>query len=144
MDYGILGLEIVKPAYAGMSNQQIADALNAMIVSVPMKIQMAAIKKYLFLNDLLLPVQAAALKGEMSAVTVMAALTAFDTLDTDEDAVRAKVTAVLAALVTDNILKQADQDAILGLAVANKPWTVFTLNVPLVTDYDVSLGKANQ
>jgi len=34
MDLGVLATEIAKPEYAGMTDQQIADAVNAKTVSV--------------------------------------------------------------------------------------------------------------
>lgn len=141
MNYAALKTELAKSNYTALSNADAAAAVNAATQTTYVDIQTADIKKYLFMNDLLLPLQAVVGSNSNAAIT-MAALTSFDLLETSEDAVRAKVDSIMRALVTDSLIKQADHDAIMAMATTQEPlWQSLNLG-SAVTDYDVGVARA--
>jgi hypothetical protein len=112
MNYDILKLELQDAAYATMTDEEAAQALNALVVDAKQSISSHDIRKYLMLVDKLLPIESSALE---SATAATRALEIFPAFDMTESAVEAKLTAVLDALITDSLIDAADKAAILSL-----------------------------
>lgn len=127
MNIDALRDEIIKPAYSGLTDQQVADAVNAKAVAVRRPVPTWAVRQ-------------AAIEGGFWAAIVEARDSSVDavrrlavnvlawiddqsgtvqTVDMD----RPSVIAMRAALVSAGICTQAQADALNALADATIPWT---------------------
>ena len=127
MNIDALRDEIIKPAYSGLTDQQVADAVNAKAVAVRRPVPTWAVRQ-------------AAIEGGFWAAIVEARDSSVDavrrlavnvlawiddqsgtvqTVDMD----RPSVVAMRAALVSAGICTQAQADALNALADATIPWT---------------------
>ncbi|MGB8274057.1 MAG: hypothetical protein WCF16_02175 [Alphaproteobacteria bacterium] len=98
-----------------MTDAELAANLKAPSRSVPRNVATADVKKYLFLNDLYLPLRAGAQAGAQSAIFATAALDTFQSFEMTDPAVAAKVAGILDLLAADSILTADHKAAILDL-----------------------------
>jgi hypothetical protein len=116
VDYGGLKTEIAKPAYSGMSDDQIVAQLNAPIAGPGVGTPISAILAYLRQNNLWLSIKANA----ASTAPNVGALAAVD-LFNDPHTASINLTspaaqALLADLVTGGLLTQAQANALTALS----------------------------
>ena len=116
--------ELRKPEYAGLTDQQAADAVNAKTVQQSAPVAAQQIRLTLASRGKLAAIKrigdntAAPEPPYDACATLMALLDAGDTIDLQN----AAVSAASAILIQHNLLTQADADAIAALAVKTVPW----------------------
>lgn len=143
MDYAALKSEIALPAYAGMTDDQIAATLNAKTVAGPdRQVPIIVLTKYLREAGAWLPIRAAAVagtsQGAIAAVDYNSDLRAA-TIDMDAPI----VAAMLADLVGHGLLTQAQSDAMVALKATTIPY-LSTLGWSVnVTAADVAAAREN-
>lgn len=98
--------------FTGMSNDAVAEALNAPTIPAKQSIQTAAIKKYLLLTDRWLDVKQST---EMAAKVSVDALELFDSFTMDDAAVEAKISQMMEGLVDASLITASDKTAILAM-----------------------------
>ena len=127
MSLNSLSAEIALPAYAGMSDQQIADAVNAKRVSVRRPVPTYLVRRKacegLYWSDLLDACESSEvmLKRLSRAMMIWVNDTSgtVQTIDMDLPA----VVSVMAGLVSFGVITQPQADALSALADASIPWT---------------------
>jgi hypothetical protein len=116
--------ELKQPQYAGLTDQQAADAVNAKTVQQSAPVPAQQIRLTLASRGKLAAIKrigdntAAPEPPYDACATLMALLEADDTIDIQN----AAVSAASAILIQHNLLTQADADAIAALAVKTVPW----------------------
>ena len=128
MDYAALKAEIELPAYAGMSDDDIAAALNAATVPVETSVSTKAIRRYMMLTGAWAKIALVSegvnlgagtptIPHRVAAITALAAVGpgAFDDFDLQDSNVRAPMAAMLHALVEIGAISQSDKNAVLDL-----------------------------
>jgi hypothetical protein len=116
--------ELRKPEYAGLTDQQAADAVNAKTVQQSAPVPAQQIRLTLASRGKLAAIKrigdntAAPEPPYDACATLMALLDAGDTIDLQN----AAVSAASEILIQHNLLTQADADAIAALAVKTVPW----------------------
>ncbi|MFO0201718.1 MAG: hypothetical protein ACK528_01160 [Alphaproteobacteria bacterium] len=116
--------ELRKPEYAGLTDQQAADAVNAKTVQQSAPVAAQQIRLTLASRGKLAAIKrigdntAAPEPPYDACATLMALLDAGDTIDLQN----AAVSAASAILIQHNLLTQADADAVAALAVKTVPW----------------------
>ena len=116
--------ELKQPQYAGLTDQQAADAVNAKTVQQSAPVAAQQIRLTLASRGKLAAIKrigdntAAPEPPYDACATLMALLEAGDTIDIQN----AAVSAASAILIQHNLLTQADADAIAALAVKTVPW----------------------
>ena len=113
MNYQILKTEIALPDYIGMTDQEIADSLNAATVSTFKKVEYSDVASYLMLVEKYLPIAESTLN---SAKSFMLAMNTFETFNLNKPGVETAVVNLLDALIVDSLLTTSDKAAILSLA----------------------------
>ena len=118
MNYQILKTEIALPTYSGMTDQEIADSLNAATVSTFKKVDYADVASYLMLVEKYLPIKKSSegLTPKDSAESFMLAMRTFQSFDLKKPGVETAVVNLLDALIVDALLTTSDKAAILSLA----------------------------
>lgn len=138
-----LKAEIALPAYAGMDEVAIADALNARNLTGPRETLSRDIIRALFLRGKWSAAKVKASQGDMAATTLVDALSLFNSFDMTNATYRAAIQSALDANVTTGTLTQGDVDAIMALGTqpisrAEQLWG----NDTVVTSGDVSRARA--
>jgi len=87
--------------YSAMTDEQVANSLNAKVIASKRPIPVHDIQQYLMLVDLLLPIEA----GSSDACQVATrALALFDQFDISNPMIEAKLTNILDGLVADTLI----------------------------------------
>lgn len=129
----ILFDELSKQPYAGLSDQQAADAVNAKTVVVQQAVEIAKLKEYAIINSIWPKLKA----GVASTNTQVAAL-CISVLDWVEDPRLStlnvnlpQVQVMLSALVSATILTQQQMDEVIAMGSKTVSWTS-TVGLPEV------------
>lgn len=141
MDYAALHAELAKPAYAGLSDDEIAAAVNAATVTVMRPVQSADARRYLMLVGKW-PAVAALARGliagsdaeKLAAVALVEGLAMIDSFDVSVPEYAAAVEAQLAACVAAGLIDDADKAAIIGLKDVVVPLFAETVTVDHIAD----------
>lgn len=152
MDLGVLATEIAKPEYAGMTDQQIADAVNAKTVSVRQLVPTWLVKQHGIENgyyakikiascDTTIPVQVRGL-----CISVLAWIDdqagKIQSLDMD----LASTHAMVAGLIASGILTQAQATSLDQLADHDVRWVdengIGNVGIGLVINARKQIGAA--
>lgn len=119
MDYQTLKTEISLPAYSGMTDQEIADSLNAATISTFKKVEYSDVASYLRVVGKWLAIHESALESARSFKLDMQTFNSFDlskprilTFPT----VQETVNTALDALITDSLIDATDKAVILSMA----------------------------
>ncbi len=100
--------------YAGMTNLQVAQAINTESRIEYMDVEVAVLERYLAAEGALLPIRDAAASGHVVAREFVALI---DSINVDAFDVRhPRAMAGLDRLVTDGLLSQTQRDAIVALS----------------------------
>lgn len=140
----VLAAEVADTAYDGMSEQQIADVLNASDRDGP--IPAADIRRYLRAVGALPDIEVIARFGHedagkvRAAVAILGALQDFDSFDLSIAAYAAAVDRDLDACIAAGLLSSDHKAALLGLA-ANRQTRAGQLGLGLVTVGDVEAAE---
>lgn len=134
-----LSEEIAKPAYAGMTDEQAAAAINAATVPVPTPIDPLAVKRYLMVVGKWMLISALARglvagtdEQKLVAVALTEALDNMPSFDFTVPAYKAACQANLAACVAVGLMDQAHRDAIEAMQTSNWPlWRGFGYHGPV-------------
>lgn len=129
MDYAALKAEIAKPAYAGLDDAALADAINVKTVVVKRPVASADARRYLMLTGkwpriagiargLISPADEAQALG---AVALVEGLSMIDSFDLEVPAYRAAVQAQLGACEATGLIDANDVAGILDFANVIQP-----------------------
>lgn len=108
----ILTTELQLAKYSGMTAQQAFNDLTNKNIVAKQRIDTRDIQKYLALKDKLLVVETSTTTAAKKAVRMMEL---FDCFSMDESNVETALTAVLDALIVDNLIDATDKAAILAM-----------------------------
>lgn len=134
-----LALEVAKPEYAGLSNSEIAAAVNAKTVSVAKLVDIGDAVTALRETGAWFAIKAAAgsnpaafaavdLVGDLRAQTINMA--------------NPMVQQMGAALVASNLLTQEQWDGVVALGTVQQAWTQSTMGLASISEHDVAAVRA--
>ncbi len=98
MDYSVLKTEIDLPAYSGMTDQQIMNALNDKTIAAYIDVDPLDIEAYLMLYDLWIPIKEGT---SLASKKTVEAFRLFKPLSFSDPVKRVKIIQILDGLVTD-------------------------------------------
>lgn len=125
MNYSAIKAELALPSYAGMTDQQAADALNAQNIAIKVDVPSSVVRGTLYATGAWRKIVSLSLDGKSGDAVHDAALVAAkqliefcatdDPFGTSAPAILSEVTTDLAALVTATTITPDDQTAVLAL-----------------------------
>lgn len=119
-------LEKIGEDHAGQSATEIAEALNAKSIAVSVPAKVTDIKKYLVLAGKYLQLGSS---DNVSARVAVEVLNTFQILNVQETPVLNKLTEILDALVSANLLSDADKSAIIEMGQEMQSWSQINLGI---------------
>lgn len=133
-----LAVEVAKPEYDGLSNAQIAAAVNAKTVATAKLVDIGDAVTVLRENGGWYSIKAAA----GSNMAAMAAVDIVDDLRAQTINIENPMVQQMGGgLVATNVLTQAQWDAVVALGTVQKAWTESTMGLPFVSEHDVAAVK---
>lgn len=129
----VLSDELSKPQYAGLSDQQAADAVNAKTVTVSQLVPIWQVKEHAILNGYWPLVKA----GQLDANATKAGLcvSVIDWIDDPKmqsiDVSKAEVLGMIGGLVSFSLMTQSQADALIAMGSKTVSWTS-TVGLPEV------------
>ncbi|MBX3629305.1 MAG: hypothetical protein KF908_05200 [Nitrosomonas sp.] len=119
-------LEKIAADHAGQNAIEIAEALNAKSIAIAVPAKVSDIKKYLVLAGKYLQLGSS---DNVSARVAVEVLNTFQVLNVQEIPVLNKLTEILDALVSADLLSDADKSAIIGIGQEMRSWSQINLGL---------------
>lgn len=121
----VLSDELSKPAYAGLSDQAAADAINQKAVAVSQNVAIATLKEYAIVQGIWPKLKAGltSTNAQVQALCLSVVDWVEDPRMTTINVNKPEVQAMLSALVTAGILTQSQMADIMAMATKLVSWT---------------------
>ena len=130
MSYAVLAAELALPAYAGLSDQAAADAVNGLTVTRPRLVPCGEVKKHAIEHGYWPAIIIASEVGNAHVAVRGLALCARDWIDDVSGKIEnldfslQSTQSLIAALVAAGIVAQEHADSLAALSNETVPWTV--------------------
>ena len=108
----ILKTELALPAYSAMTDEECLTALTAQDIPSKVSITNHDIRKYLALQNKLIPMESS---SSASAIAAVRYLEVFETFAMDEPEVETALTAILDGLIADSLITATNKNNILAM-----------------------------